>query len=58
MRGVVFLYATDEMIKKKIVTIAYVYDGYYGIKEDVFMWTDEMIGRGRTNSRTDSGRSN
>lgn len=38
-----FLYATDEMIKKKIVTIAYVYDGYYGIKEDVFMWTDEMF---------------
>lgn len=38
-----FLYAIDEMIKKKIVTIAYVYDGYYGIKEDVFMWTDEMF---------------
>lgn len=38
-----FLYATDEMIKKKTVTIAYVYDGYYGIKEDVFMWTDEMF---------------
>lgn len=37
------LYATDEMIKKKIVTIAYVYDGYYGIEEDVFMWTDEMF---------------
>ncbi len=31
------------MIKKKTVTIAYVYDGYYGIKEDVFMWTDEMF---------------
>ena len=38
-----FLYATDEMIKKKTVTIAYVYDGYYGIKEDVFMWADEMF---------------
>ena len=38
-----FLYATDEMIKKKTVTIAYVYDGYYRIKEDVFMWTDEMF---------------
>lgn len=38
-----FLYATDEMIKKKTVTIAYVYDGYYGIKEDIFMWTDEMF---------------
>lgn len=38
-----FLYAIDGMIKEKIVTIAYVYDGYYGIKEDVFMWTDEMF---------------
>lgn len=38
-----FLYATDEMIKKKTVTIAYVYDGYYRIIEDVFMWTDEMF---------------
>ena len=38
-----FLYVTDEMIKKKTVTIAYVYDGYYGIKEDVFMWADEMF---------------
>ena len=38
-----FLYVTDEMIKEKAVTIAYVYDGYYGIKEDVFMWTDEMF---------------
>lgn len=37
------LCAIDEMIKKKNVTIAYVYDGYYGIKEDVFMWTDEMF---------------
>ena len=37
------LYAIDEMIKKKTVTIAYVYDGYYGIKEDVSMWTDEML---------------
>lgn len=37
------LYAIDEMIKKKTVTIAYVYDGYYGIKEDVFMWADEMF---------------
>lgn len=42
-KGYGFLYATDEMIKKKTVTIAYVYDGYYGIKEDVFMWTDEMF---------------
>lgn len=37
------LYAIDEMIKKKTVTIVYVYDGYYEIKEDVFMWTDEMF---------------
>ena len=37
------LYATDEMIKKKTVTIAYVYDGYYGIEEDAFIWTDEMF---------------
>ena len=37
------LYAIDEMIKKKTVTIAYVYDGYYGIKEDILMWTDEMF---------------
>lgn len=37
------LYAIDEMIKKKTVTIAYVYDGYYGIEENVFMWTDEMF---------------
>lgn len=37
------LYAIDEMIKKKTVTIACVYDGYYGIKEDVFGWTDEMF---------------
>lgn len=37
------LYAIDEMIKKKTVTIAYVYDGCYGIKEDVSMWTDEMF---------------
>lgn len=43
--GYGFLYATDEMIKKKTVTIAYVYDGYYGIKEDVFMWTDELRNR-------------
>lgn len=38
-----FLYATDEMIKKKTVTIAYVYDCCYGIKEDIFMWSDEML---------------
>lgn len=37
------LCAIDEMINKKTVTIACVYDGYYGIKEDVFMWTDEMF---------------
>ncbi|MGF0147657.1 hypothetical protein ACQRDF_09595 [Lachnospiraceae bacterium SGI.054] len=37
------LCAIDEMIKKKTVTISYVYDGYYGIEEDVFMWTDEMF---------------
>lgn len=37
------LYAIDEMIKKKTVTIAHVYDGYYGIEENVFMWTDEML---------------
>ena len=39
------LYAIDEMIKKKkkTVTIAYVYDGYYRIEEDIFMWSDEMF---------------
>ena len=37
------LYAIDEMIKKNTVTIAHVYDGYYGIEENVFMWTDEML---------------
>lgn len=31
------------MIKKKTVTIAYVYDGYYRIEEDIFMWSDEMF---------------
>lgn len=38
-----FLYVIDEMIKKKTVTIAYVYDGYYRIEEDIFMWSDEML---------------
>lgn len=33
----------DEMIKKKIVTIAFVHDDYYEIKEDIFSWTDEMF---------------
>lgn len=38
-----FLYAIGEMIKKKTVTIAHVYDCYYGIEENAFMWTDEML---------------
>lgn len=37
------LYAIDEMIKKKIVTITYVYDGYYKVVEDDYAWTDEML---------------
>jgi len=37
------LCAIDEMIKKKIVTITSVYDGYYKVVEDDYMWTDEMF---------------
>lgn len=37
------LYPVDEMLKKKIVTIASVCDGYYEIDEDDFMWADEMF---------------
>ena len=37
------LYAIAEMIKKKIVTITYVYDGCYKVVEDDYAWTDEMF---------------
>lgn len=37
------LCAIDEMIKKKIVTITYVYDGGYEVVEDDYMWTDGML---------------
>jgi hypothetical protein len=37
------LCAIDEMIKKKIVTITSVYDGYYKVVEDDYMWTDRML---------------
>lgn len=37
------LYAVAEMIKKKIVTITYVYDGCYKVVEDDYAWTDEML---------------
>lgn len=33
----------DEMIKKKIVTIVSVHDGYYKVVEDDYKWTDEML---------------
>ena len=33
----------DEMLKKKIVTIASVHDGYYKVVEDEYEWTDEMF---------------
>lgn len=32
-----------EMIKKKIVTIASVHDGYYKVVEDNYEWADEML---------------
>lgn len=37
------LYAVAEMIKKKIVTITYVYDDCYKVVEDDYAWTDEML---------------
>ncbi len=37
------LFVVDEMIKKKIVTIISVYDGYYKAAEDEYKWTDEML---------------
>lgn len=37
------LCATDEMIKKKIVTIASIHGCYYEIEEDDYDWTDEMF---------------
>ena len=37
------LCAIDEMLKKKIVTITYVHDGYYKVVEDEYRWTDEMF---------------
>lgn len=33
----------DEMLKKKIVTIKSVHDGYYKIVEDDYQWIDEMF---------------
>lgn len=36
-------WAFDEMIKKKIVTITFVHDDHYEIKEDTFYWTDKMF---------------
>ena len=33
----------DEMIKKNIVTITFVHNDYYEIKEDAFYWTDKMF---------------
>lgn len=37
------LYAVDEMLKKKIVTITSVYDDYYKVGEDDYKWTDKML---------------
>lgn len=37
------LYAIDEMLKKKTVTITSVHDRYYEVEEDGRMWTDEML---------------
>lgn len=33
----------DEMLKKKIVTITSVHEGYYKVVEDDYAWTDEML---------------
>ena len=37
------LCVVDEMLKKKIVTIKSVRDGYYKVVEDDYKWTDEML---------------
>lgn len=37
------LYAVDKMLKKKIVTITSVHDGYYKVVEDDYKWTDGML---------------
>ena len=37
------LYAVDEMLKKKIVTITSVHDDYYKVVEDDYKWTDKML---------------
>ena len=37
------LYAVDEMLKKKIVTITSVHDDYYKVVEDNYKWTDKML---------------
>lgn len=37
------LYAVDEMLKKKIVTITSVHDDYYEVVEDDYKWTDGML---------------
>lgn len=37
------LYAVDEMLKKKIVTITSVHDNYYKVVEDDYKWTDKML---------------
>lgn len=36
-------YVIDEMLKKKIVTITSVHEGYYKVVEDNYLWTDEML---------------
>lgn len=33
----------DEMLKKKIVTITSVHEGYYKVVEDNYLWADEML---------------
>ena len=37
------LCVVDEMLKKKIVKIKSVHDGYYKVVEDDYKWTDEMF---------------
>lgn len=37
------LYAVDEMLKKKIVTITSVHDDYYKVVEDDYKWTNGML---------------
>ena len=37
------LYVVEKMLKKKIVTITSVHDGYYKVVEDDYKWTDGML---------------